>query len=328
MSKNDKKPDKFRKQKMMILLQLLECALAMIIFTAAVFAYVTKAWFASNHQVSGTDNTVTSAATASLFIESGTTLPAQKNYYTAVSHEWQNGAALYPISTKNCTNWWYASGFANVLDGNGNATLKATQYTQLTVGNSASTTVVSEANNIGTYLNSVESNAQRVAYLYEDYMLYTNDGSLGVYLHPTDPITVTYKQNATTARKLNEAIRVAIVAGDGNNAVKIFYAPVTETGAGNSTNAVTGFSNVRDATTVEAFSMTNLNNYKAVAVVGDPYTFTAGTNSLGTAGTSGLHVRTYVWLEGTDAQALIGESDKDTKGLIINVNFVGVAQGQ
>lgn len=324
MPRNEQEKDDLKKLKRRLALQLTECALALIIFTAGVIAFMTKAWFVKNEQVSGTDNSVSSAATTSLFIESGTTLPTPRNYYTIVSHEWQNGAALYPISTKNCANWWYASRFGNVLDGNGNATLEATQYTQLTVGSTASNTVVSEANNVGTYLNSLENNLERVAYLYEDYMLYTNDQELNVYLHPTDPITVAYKENATVARQLNEAIRVAIVVGD----LKIFYAPVTETGAGNSTNAVTGFSNVKDATSVEAFSMTDLSAYKAVAVSGDPYSFTAGTTSLGTATTSGLHVRTYVWLEGTDAQALIGMSDKDTKGLIINVNFVGVAQGQ
>ncbi|MBR6150244.1 MAG: hypothetical protein IKQ25_03095 [Lachnospiraceae bacterium] len=52
---------------------------------------------------------------------------------------------------------------------------------------------------------------------------------------------------------------MAIVVGD----LKIFYASVTETGADKSSNATTGFSNVKDATSVEAFSMTDLSAYIA-----------------------------------------------------------------
>ncbi len=326
MQKKEQEIKNIKKQKLMIVMQLVECSIALIIFACGIFAYMTKAWYANNRETSGKNSTVTSATTTSLFIERGTTLPTPRNHYTTVSHQWANTAALYPISTKDCANWWYASKFENVSDGNGNTTLQATQYTQLTAGATASTTVVAEDSNVGTYLNALEGSASRVAYLYEDYMLYTTDQDLAVYLHPTNPITVSYQQNNTTARQLDQALRVAIVVGDGNSTLKLFYAPVTETESGNSANAVEGYSNVKDATTVEAFLMTNLATYQAAAVQGDPYTFTAGTTSLGTAGTSGLHVRVYIWLEGTDAQALIGVSDKDIKGINVNVSFVGVAQ--
>ena len=326
MQKKEQETKNIKKQKLMIVLQLVECSIALVIFACGVFAYMTKAWYAKNRELTGENSSVTSASTTSMFIERGTTLPEPKNYYTSVSHQWASTAALYPISTKDCANWWYASKFENVSDGNGNTTLQATQYTQLTAGATASTTVVAEADSVGTYLNALEGSASRVAYLYEDYMLYTTDQDLAVYLHPTNPITVAYQSNGTTARQLNEALRVAIVVGDGNSALKLFYAPTTETGKGNSANAVTGFSNVKNATEVEAFTMSTISNYQAAAVQGDPYTFTAGTNSLGTAGTSGLHVRVYIWLEGTDAQALIGVSDKDIKGINVNVSFVGVAQ--
>lgn len=326
MQKKEQEIKNIKKQKLMIVMQLVECSIALIIFACGIFAYMTKAWYANNRETSGENSTVTSATTTSLFIERGTTLPTPRNHYTTVSHQWANTAALYPISTKDCTNWWYASKFENVADVNGNTTLQATQYTQLTAGATASTTVVAEADSVGTYLNALEGSASRVAYLYEDYMLYTTDQDLTVYLHPTNPITVSYQQNNTTARQLDQALRVAIVVGDGNSALKLFYAPVTETESGNSANAVEGYSNVKDATTVEAFPMTNLATYQAAAVQGDPYTFTVGTTSLGTAGTSGLHVRVYIWLEGTDAQALIGVSDKDIKGINVNVSFVGVAQ--
>ena len=325
MQKKEQDTKNLKKQKLMIVMQLVECSIALVIFACGVFAYMTKAWYANNRETSGQNSTVTSATTTALFIERGTTLTT-KHYYTSVTHQWANTAALYPISTKDCANWWYASKFENVADVNGNTTLQATQYTQLTAGANASTTVVAEDSNVGTYLNALEGSASRVAYLYEDYMLYTNDQDLNIFLHPTNPITVAYQDNGTTARQLNEALRVAIVVGDGNSALKLFYAPVTESGSGNSANAVRGFSNVKNATEVEAFTMSTISNYQAAAVQGDPYTFNAGTLSLGTAGTSGLHVRVYIWLEGTDAQALIGVSDKDTKGINVNVSFVGVAQ--
>jgi len=320
MKKAEKKNGDITRLKWLFFFHFMECALILVVLCFAVITRFSRAWFANNRQVSGADSMVTSATTTSLFVEKGTVLPAQKNYYTIVSHLWQNEGALYPISTKDCTNWWYASSFDTVIDGSGNASLVADGFTRATVGNSISTTTIVESNYAGSYLNSFENNTQRVAYLYEDYILYTNDENLEVYLNPTNPITVAYAQNDITAKRLNEAVRVAVVIGS----TKIFYAPISETGAGNSVNAVTGFSNVRDATTVESFSMTNLAPYQAVTGA-QPHTYEAGTTSLGTATPSGIHARVYIWLEGTDAQALLGMSDKDLKGLVVNVSFVGVA---
>jgi hypothetical protein len=154
-------------------------------------------------------------------------------------------------------------------------------------------------------------------------MLYTNVGTLAVYLDPDDPITVQYGANNPTVKLMN-ALRVGVMVDD---TLKFVYAPVTESGNGNSSgSAADTFQAVSSATAVASTAvLTNLDTYKATAT-GDtsaPYSGGSAT-SLGNADTAGLPVKIFVWLEGTDAQAILGESDNDLQGINVSLKYVGV----
>jgi len=175
---------------------------------------------------------------------------------------------------------------------------------------------------VATYDNSLDGD-DKVAYAYSEYMLYTNTGTLAVYLDPTDPITVQYGINNPSVRLMN-ALRVGVVVDD---TLKFVYAPVTESGTGNSSGSTANtFQAVSSATAVSnATVLTNLNTYKATST-GDtsaPYSGGSAT-SLGNADTAGLQVKIFVWLEGTDAQAILGESDNDLQGINVSLKYVGV----
>ena len=55
----------------------------------------------------------------------------------------------------------------------------------------------------------------------------------------------------------------------------------------------------------------------------DGYTVPAKANKLATATSAGTPVQIYVWLEGTDAQAILSKSD-NASGLKLSVYFTGV----
>ena len=55
----------------------------------------------------------------------------------------------------------------------------------------------------------------------------------------------------------------------------------------------------------------------------DGYTPPANKNKLATATGTGTPVQIYVWLEGTDAQAILSKSD-NASGLKLSVYFTGV----
>jgi len=301
-----------------ITLMIIECAVVLTALSAAVFAWFNSAaWYANNKEVEGSDNSIQSeVATTSLFISAGSTVDNAWNM--ALEKTWGADGKLYPISTRDCSTWWYVSEFGLVWNNaHTAATAQATDYTSVTTASG-----ITETSGVATYTNSLEQ-ATKVAYLMSEYMLYTNNGTLDVYLDPTAPITVEYGA-AQGSRNLLGALRVAIVAGTGNSAVTILYAPVAESGTGNSAGATADtFYAVASANSVSTITMSTIATYQAGGT--DP-NFTAGTTSLGAATTSGLPVKVYVWLEGTDAQAMLGVSDDDTVGINVNVKYVGVAQ--
>jgi hypothetical protein len=239
----------------------------------------------------------------------------------ALLTSWPDNAKLFPISTRDCSSWWYVDTFGTALNNAGTAyEAKATHYTS--VSKNSGITVTDGA---ATYNNSLDGNG-KVAYVVSEYMLYTNQESMAVYLDPTDPITVSY-ENADGSRDMRSAIRVGVEVG---GTLKFIYAPAAESGSGNSSGNLTAdtFYAVNSATEVSALNtvLTNVNTYKATATGNSDAPYSAGTaTSLGTAVPEGLQVRVYVWLEGTDAQAMLGTSDNDTQDLNVEIKYVGIA---
>lgn len=302
----------------------------LLVLLPAVIAYLTTAWFANNREVEGSGASVTMASPGTaLYIEAGDVQGSEKQYTTAVPNL-TLGGELYPISTADCENWWYVDGW----------TLgKASAYARAAV----TTNQIAAGTASGTYTVGTGENARTTytAYNLLTYTLYTSSGGLNVYLAPEGlQITgsVDPESGENLSKKLREALRVGVMV---NGVLQFIYAPVPELGQGNSQieNVETGtdteprypfYAVTSPSTVVETENvLTDLAAWQANAVYdengeADAVTgYTAGENSLGEADPNGIVVQLYVWLEGTDAQAMLSKSD-NASGVSLSVNFVGV----
>lgn len=329
-------------------MQLVIIALCLGVLCISSYAYITRAWFANNREVQQNNTTITSdTPTASLYIRPGTAADNNdKLFWTSVTKNASADCKLFPISTMDLTNWYYVSQFAFVSSEEtvGNVTYSvskqvASEYTKVTgaAENPADSGVY-------TYTNAYEGNATKVAFFMTESNLYTvgSDGdSLDIYFEKDNPIEVKIVSDAAVSTNgFYESIRVGVKTANKT----VIFAPVAETASGNSTGAaaldtsgykfkaITAAGSVTpsDASSVVGITTASVNNY--YAVVDDTkgsgfFKADAGAQSIGNADTAnGLDVQIYVWLEGTDGQALVGVADGNTvkDALNVTVNFVGV----
>ena len=275
---------------------------------------LTMAWFANNKKVSAQNSSITSETpTPSLFIALGKT--ATKDYYDSVAGSASNGSkGLYPISTVDCKKWYYAEKWESEVvpleeGGDGIATRPVVSGYGEVVGQDENDMAV-------TYTDSF--NKSHTAYYKQSFNIYTDRGSLDVYLNPDDPITVSYADSVTTddekaeADKIMKALRIAIV-DDFTGEILVYYVPEAEVGKGNSKNSVDDkYQGIKGTTADDIaiidsyYNSETINGITAVKSTenDNEYTTQIGSIKLGTAYSTGFVLDMYVWLEGTDAQAL------------------------
>lgn len=255
-------------------------AAVLLVLIPAVVVYLSSAWFARNTEVTGGGASVSVVKPgASLYIAAGNTVPTDNHATTA---EIRMADDLYPISTNNCTDWWYITGGVGTAETFEKATAQTYTY----------------------------NNKEYTAYSAGSYILYTDGEPLDVYLG-TGGITLT--STGAAGKSLSEALRVGIKT----EKTLLIYAPVQEDGgykAVTGTNTTADAANVYDGTTISAWQVTQTE---------DGYTVPANKNKLATATSDGTPVQIYVWLEGTDAQAILSKSD-NASGLKLSVYFTGV----
>ena len=305
-------------------------AIALTVICLASFAFVSHAWFAMNRKVASNDNSIVSdTGNSSLFIRDASDLTFQ-NAETVTK---TTGATLFPISTSDLANWFYASGFAassQTVAGSGYT------YTVNTPVANAYTKIASFTDaDAGTYANAYEGRTV-TAYYKSEINLYTSGADLDVYLDAAAPITVAYDtSNATVAKNLLDCLRVGIEVGGSK---VLIYAPLAESGTGNSQGASADtfyyITEVSSTPTLTAANSSGTNVYTSSTLApflaqqvgsSDLYETTASTTTaICTADSDGTDVTVYVWLEGTDAQALYGLADSDLKGISVTINYVGV----
>lgn len=256
-------------------------AAVLLVLIPAVVVYLSSAWFARNTEVTGGGASVSVVKPgASLYIAAGNTVPTDSHATTA---EIKMANDLYPISTNNCTDWWYITGGVGTAETFAQATAQTYTYNEKTY----------------------------TAYSVGSYILYTDGEPLDVYLGAGG---ITLTTIGTAGKSLSEALRVGIKTGD----TLLIYAPVQEEGgykAVTGANTTADAANVYDGTTISAWQVTQTE---------DGYTLPANkANKLATATGTGTPVQIYVWLEGTDAQAILSKSD-NASGLKLSVYFTGV----
>lgn len=255
-------------------------AAVLLVLIPAVVVYLSSAWFARNTEVTGGGASVSVVKPgASLYIAAGNTVPTDSHATTA---EIKMEEYLYPISTNNCTDWWYITGGVGTAETFAQATAQIYTYNEKTY----------TAYSVGTYI------------------LYTDGDPLDVYLGAGG---ITLTTIGTAGKSLSEALRVGIKT----EKTLLIYAPVQEEGgykAVTGANTTADAANVYDGTTISAWQVTQTE---------DGYTLPANKNKLATATGTGTQVQIYVWLEGTDAQAILSKSD-NASGLKLSVYFTGV----
>lgn len=255
-------------------------AAVLLVLIPAVVVYLSSAWFARNTEVTGGGASVSVVKPgASLYIAAGNTVPTDSYATTA---EIKMEEYLYPISTNNCTDWWYITGGVGTAETFEKTTAQTYTY----------------------------NGKNYTAYSVGTYILYTDGEPLDVYLG-TGGITLT--TTGTAGKSLSEALRVGVKTED----TLLIYAPVQEEGgykAVTGANTTADATNVYDGTTISAWQVTQTE---------DGYTLPTEKQKLATATDTGTPVQIYVWLEGTDAQAILSKSD-NASGLKLSVYFTGV----
>ncbi len=324
------------RKKMHAQLAVVACCIAVLSISS--YAFITRAWYANNREVEQSNTIINSGTvTPSLYIrpQGDTSQSGIIRLESAASSDCE----LFPISTSDLTNWYYVDQFTfepstATINGTTYTISKqiASRYTKAAI--SLSTTM--DANTTGTYIyyNGYEL-ATKVAFFKASNNLYVIGGdtdTLDVYLDPTDPISVTTTESEATDG-FYQSVRVGIQTPGGF----IIYAPVDEENdkVGNSTGAAVGkFYAITGATTLtDADGIVKLDGvggiapYQASAGANEGF-FDAGSIKLGTADTdTGLDINVYVWLEGTDAQAIVNSSDGNADGvgsLSVSLKYVGV----
>lgn len=304
-------------------------AIAMVLVAAIALGSSTYAWFVSNTEVQATSSSVKStSATPNLLIVAGATEAGGTNGSTwtakitdgktAESITSTDDTALYPASTNDCKNWWVVSGWT----GTDGSAPKANKYYKPTIAAAAN------GNNVmnGQY---PQGSSTLNAYQVTTYSVYTTTGEVELNLNPTNPISVDISSGTAQdeGTGFKNALRVGIVV---NGELKLVYAPTAETGTGNDAdaNGATGFRSVKDESSTQAagYKHVEANTFTGwTATNKNDGTYEKAANSLGTVGKTGAVVQIYVWLEGTDADCLVGTADaaSDKDSYKVTLNFVG-----
>lgn len=308
-----------------------------LVTVAAAIAVVAGsiAWFANNKEIRANDSMIsTGTPSASLFIANGNSIDG--NYYNAVSLGASEG--LYPISTVDCKDWYYASDWKSVLANPGSPTDKTTKvvacgYTKV------DSVVFADAGGAAKY---TADSRDYYAYYKHTVNVYTDRESLDVYLNPDDPIRVSYfsddytAEQRAAANKIASALRIAVTYTDNidQEHLLVYYIPESESGTGNSAGAKTdtyqGINGTAETNIIdisEYYTQSTIGSITAEPMpdVAREYQKKSDSLLLGKADSeTGLVLNTYVWLEGTDAQTLKDITAGISDGLQVVLSVVGV----
>lgn len=296
----------------------IKIALVLAALVPATVAYLSIAWFAKNDNTSSTGGGInTQIVTGNLYIAAGDAVPphSSETYRNTGPVTVELSGSLYPISTPDCIDWYYVRRSVNAWD-----PVNRTSLIYDMVEAWTSTGVYSAADDSDDSLDFTAFNLAT-------YVLYTDpESQLDVYINPEDLISVT--PTGDNIRGLTDALRIGIAVDEDSDGLidagelKLVYVPVAEDGTGNSSGseADTYHCIAYDADMGKPW-LSDISY--PIAEPGDLVNYTpegadgnGGAALCGVTGEEGTVIHVYIWLEGTDAQAIIGSSDS-----------VGVAEG-
>ena len=319
-------------------MQLLATA-ASVMVTAFALTSATYAWYVTNNRVEATTTNI--SATANGFILQIATAdqgPQHGGEQTSLVAS-TNGGKISPSSTNDLISWYVCEGW--------NSEGKVTSYRIPTF-----TTKAEDANVKPGQYGDVKD--PHYAYLKSEYVLYTitETGLADVYLDASEGSPITLSANGTpTTDTIPKSMRVGITIqnikknadnkyiDDGEEELKVVYAPYEETGKGNDAEAVNGWTCIGTGTDdklkpvavtypyIYATTYADQNNQNWVATkVGKNYEVSSGTQKIASSvGYDGVKMRVYIWMEGTDADCVNNAAAEDQATYNVNVKLAGIS---
>ena len=249
------------------------------------------------------------------------------------------GGRISPSSTDNLVDWYVCVGW----NGEGKVTSYRTP---------AFTTKAEDPNVKPGQYGDVKD--PHYAYLKSEYILYTitETGLADVYLDASEGSPITLSTNGTpTTDTIPKSMRVGITiqnikknadgtySDEGEEELKVVYAPYEETGKGNDAEAVNGWTCIGTGTDgklkpvavtypcIYATTYTDQNNRNWVATkTGENYEVSSDTQKIASSvGYDGVKMRVYIWMEGTDADCVNNAAAEDPATYNVNVKLAGIS---
>ena len=258
---------------------------ASVLISGIALTSATYAWYVSNHTVEATTTKI-SATTNGFILQIATAEqgPQHGGEQTSLAAS-TTGGVISPSSTNDLINWYVCEGW----NGEG----KVTSYRKPTF------VADGKPGQYGT------DDDPHYAYLKSEYILYTinETGYADVYLDASEGSPITLSANGTpTTDTIPKSMRIGITiqnikknadktySDDGEEELKVVYAPYEETGKGNDAEAVNGWTCIGTGTDgklkpvavtypyIYATTYADQNNQNWVATkVGKNYEVSSGT---------------------------------------------------
>ena len=312
---------------------------ASVLISGVALTSATYAWYVSNHTVEATTTQI-SATTNGFILQIATADqgPQHGGEQTSLAAS-TKGGRISPSSTDNLVDWYVCEGW----NGEGKVTSYRTPIF----------TTKAEDPNVkpGQYGDIKDPH---YAYLKSEYVLYTitETGLADVYLDASEGSPITLSTNGTpTTDTIPKSMRVGITIqnikknadnkyiDDGEEELKVVYAPYEETGKGNDAEAVNGWTCIGTGTDgklkpvavtypyIYATTYADQNNQNWVATkVGKNYEVSSGTQKIASSvGYDGVKMRVYIWMEGTDADCVNNAAAEDPATYNVNVKLAGIS---
>ena len=307
---------------------------ASVLISGIALTSATYAWYVSNHTVEATTTKI-SATTNGFILQIATAEqgPQHGGEQTSLAAS-TTGGVISPSSTNDLINWYVCEGW----NGEG----KVTSYRKPTF------VADGKPGQYGT------DDDPHYAYLKSEYILYTinETGYADVYLDASEGSPITLSANGTaTTDTIPKSMRIGITiqnikknadktySDDGEEELKVVYAPYEETGKGNDAEARDGWTCIGNGTDgklkpvavtypyIYATTYADQNNQNWVATkVGKNYEVSPGTQKIASSvGYDGVKMRVYIWMEGTDADCVNNAAAEDLATYNVNVKLAGIS---
>ena len=307
---------------------------ASVLISGIALTSATYAWYVANNTVEATTTKI-SATTNGFILQIATAEqgPQHGGEQTSLAAS-TTGGVISPSSTNDLINWYVCEGW----NGEG----KVTSYRKPTF------VADGKPGQYGT------DDDPHYAYLKSEYILYTinETGYADVYLDASEGSPITLSANGTpTTDTIPKSMRIGITIqnikknadnkyiDDGEEELKVVYAPYEETGKGNDAEARDGWTCIGTGTDgklkpvavtypyIYATTYTDQNNRNWVATkVGKNYEVSSGTQKIASSvGYDGVKMRVYIWMEGTDADCVNNAAAEDPATYNVNVKLAGIS---